>query len=228
LTTEAITRSIVVTGVWDAFVKLGTPLVAIAWLASQRPVGPALVQAAILGSVLFLVAVGLLRVVLSGPTTARGIGRRLDRLRFLGTGWPARLDTLRTETVVLLSGRWRRLTAWTVAGHVNLYLLLVVCLRAVGVERDVLGWAPILAALAFGRLVTAVPITPGGLGVMEIGLVGALGAVGQASEASVVAAVLLFRFLTYAVPLPLGALAWVWWNAKRSSVAAADDGALRD
>lgn len=212
---EAITRSIVVTGVWDTFVKLGTPLIAIVWLTTQRPVSPALIQAAVLGGVLFLVAVGLLRVVLSGPATATGIGRRLDRLRFFGSGWPARLDELRTETVTLLAGRWRSLTLWTVAGHLNLYLLLVVCLRAVGIERAVLGLAPILAAFAFGRLVTAIPITPGGLGVMEVGLVGALGAVGEAPEPPIVAAVLLFRFLTYVVPIPLGALSWVWWNARR-------------
>lgn len=219
LGSDAITRSIVVTGVWDAFVKLGTPLVAIAWLATQRTVGPALIQAALIGAVLFLVAVGLLTIVLSGPATATALGRRLDRFRFFGSGWPDRLNELRTETVVLLSGRWRSLTVWTVAGHLNLYLLLVVCLRAVGVERDVLGWAPVLAAFAFGRLVTAIPITPGGLGVMELGLVGALGVVGRAPEPSVVAAVLLFRFLTYVLPIPLGAGAWIWWNARRSSLA---------
>ncbi len=212
---EAIARSIVVTGVWDAFVKLGTPLIAVILLAMQRPVGPALIQAAIVGAVLFLVAAGLLAVVLSGPATANRLGAWLDRLPFLGHGWPARLDELRTETVSLLAGRWRSLTFWTVAGHANLYLLLVVCLRATGIDGAAIGWAPALAAFAFGRLVTAIPITPGGLGVMELGLVSALGAVGNSPEAAVVAAVLLFRFLTFAVPIPLGAIAWLWWTARR-------------
>ncbi len=212
---DAIARSIIVTGVWDTCIKLGTPLIAVAWLATQRPVGPALVQAAILGAVLFGIASGLLAVVLAGPGTARRLGRLVDRLPATGTGWPARLDELRAGTVSLLSGRWRALTFWTVAGHVNLYLLLVICLRAVGVDRSVLGWAPILAALAFGRLVTAVPLTPGGLGVMELGLVGALSAVGPAPEDSVVAGVLLFRFLTFALPIPLGALSWLWWSVNR-------------
>ena len=211
LTTEAITRSIVVTGVWDAFVKLGTPLLAIAWLATQRPVSFTLVQAAAIGAVLFAVAVGLLAVVLSGPKTANRLGGLVDRFRFAGSGWPQRLDDLRRETVTLLAGRWRQLTFWTIAGHVNLYLLLVLCLRAVGVERSVLGWAPVLAAFAFGRLVTAIPITPGGLGVMEVGLIGALGAVGDAAQASLVAGVLLFRFATFVLPIPLGVIGWIWW-----------------
>lgn len=217
-TGEAIARSIVVTGVWDTFVKLGTPLVAVAWLATQRPVSFVLIQAAILGAVLFAVAAGLLAVVLLGPATAWRLGRLIDRLPFFGSGWPERLNGLRTQTVVLLSGRWRSLTLWTVAGHLNLYLLLVVCLQAVGIEREVVGWAPVLAAFAFGRLVTAIPITPGGLGIMELGLISALGAVGNGPEASVVAGVLLFRFLTFAVPLPLGAVSWLWWTTVRRPV----------
>lgn len=215
LTGEAIARSIVVTGVFDTLVKLGTPLLAVAWLATQGSVGSVLIQAALLGAVLFVVAAGLLAVVLAGPATADRLGRLLDRLRFLGRGWPHKLDDLRTATVALLADRWRGLTLWTVAGHLNLYLLLVICLRAVGTERTVLGWAAVLAAFAFGRLVTAIPITPGGLGVMELGLVSALGAVGRAPEASLVAAVLLFRFLTFALPLPLGALSWIWWTGVR-------------
>ncbi|MGI9595338.1 MAG: UPF0104 family protein, partial [Acidimicrobiales bacterium] len=58
------------------------------------------------------------------------------------------------------------------------------------------------------------------LGVMEVGLVGALGAVGQAPEAPVVAAVLLFRFLTFAVPIPLGGLCLAWWTTTRSTAPA--------
>ncbi len=221
LTTEAITRSIVVTGVWDAFVKLGTPMIAVAWLATQRPVSFTLIQAAIIGALLFAVAAGLLAVVLSGRGTALRLGNGIERLRIVGSGWPERLDNLRRETLSLLAGRWRQLTLWTVAGHLNLFVLLVLCLRAVGIERSVLGLAPILAAFAFGRLVTAIPITPGGLGVMELGLIGALGAVGDAPEAPLVAAVLLFRFATFVLPIPLGLIGWIWWSAQKPTPAPA-------
>jgi uncharacterized membrane protein YbhN (UPF0104 family) len=211
----SIARSVVVTGVWDTLVKLGTPLPAVLWLASQRPVGPVLIQAAVLGGILFVVAVGLATAVLAGPGAAAAVGRFVDRLPLAGTGWPDRLDHLRVDTVSLLRQRGPVLTAWTVLGHANLYLLLVVCLRAVGVERSDLGLAPILAAFAFGRLVTALPLTPGGLGVLEVGLVGALVAAGDAADASVVAGVLLFRFASFALPLPLGLVGWLWWTARR-------------
>lgn len=211
----AIARSVVVTGVWDTLVKLGTPLPAVLWLATQRPVGPVLIQAAVFGGILFAVAAGLGAATLTGPGPAGAIGRLLDRLPAIGGGWPDRLDRLRVDTVGLLQDRGLSLTVTTVVGHANLFLLLVVCLRAVGVERSMLGLAPILAAFAFGRLVTALPLTPGGLGVLEVGLVGALTAVGDAPDGPVVAAVLIFRFCSFALPLPLGLAGWLWWSGRR-------------
>ncbi|MDH5519886.1 MAG: YbhN family protein [Acidimicrobiia bacterium] len=218
LARAAIARSIVVTGVGDILVKLGTPLPALLWLWTQRPVSGALAQAAVLAAALFAGAVTLLAVVVSGPATAARLGRLLNRLPVAGRGWPARLEELRVDTVSLIGSRGLALAAATVAGHANLYLLLVLCLRAVGVERTTLGWAPILAAFAFGRLVTALPITPGGLGVMEVGLTGALSAVGSAPSAALVAGVLLFRAVSFALPLPLGAVGLLAWNLRRPSV----------
>jgi uncharacterized membrane protein YbhN (UPF0104 family) len=50
-------------------------------------------------------------------------------------------------------------------------------------------------ACAFIRLVSALPITPGGLGVVELGLTAALIAAGG-DRAEVVAGVLVYRALT--------------------------------
>lgn len=212
LTSTAIARSVVVTGVWDALVKLGTPMLALVWLSTQRPVSATLLEAAVVGAVLFAVAVVVVLSLLAGPGPAVVIGRLVDRLPVFGHGWCRRLNELRSDTLHVLAKRGGELTVWTVAGHANLYLLLVVCLRAVGIERSVLGWAPVLAAFAFGRLVTAIPVTPGGLGVLEVGLSGALGTVGQADTALVVAGVLLFRLLTFALPTALGAVGLLWWH----------------
>jgi putative heme transporter len=209
-------RCVVVTGAWDTIVKLGSPLIAVIWLSTERPVDASLIQAAALGAVLFAVVIGLGAVLLAGPSLARRLGHLLNRVRWLGARWPERLHELRTGTAGLLATRWRSLTLWTVAGHANLYLLLVLCLRAVGVASSQLSLAAILAAFAFGRLVTALPLSPGGLGVMEVGLTGALATVGPGADpAAVVAAVLLFRFATFFVPIPLGALCWLHWTVRR-------------
>jgi uncharacterized membrane protein YbhN (UPF0104 family) len=74
------------------------------------------------------------------------------------------------------------------------------------------------AAWALVRLLGSLPITPGGIGVVELGLTGALVGFGGANDA-VVAAVLLYRVLTVVPTLVLGLLAGVVWRRLRQDVA---------
>ena len=52
---------------------------------------------------------------------------------------------------------------------------------------------------AFSRLLSAIPITPGGVGIIDLGYIGGLTAFDSAEKAQIVAAVLLFRLLTYGI-----------------------------
>jgi uncharacterized protein (TIRG00374 family) len=72
-----------------------------------------------------------------------------------------------------------------------------------------------LAAFAVVRLFTAVPITPGNLGIVEVGLTAAL-VVAGGEESLVVAAVLIYRALSYLLQVPLGLVAYAIWRSKRS------------
>ena len=101
----------------------------------------------------------------------------------------------------------------TVASHLTLWLVLLACLRADGLSQAQVSWQASLAAFAFVRLLSVVPITPGGLGVVEVGLTAPLAAgLGPAGAAKVAAAVLLFRSVTYLLPIPLGAAAYLAWR----------------
>ena len=108
------------------------------------------------------------------------------------TGWGDAAVAFRAETIELLKGRWPQLTLFTVVSHLSLYVVLLVSLRHIGVSEDEVGWAEILAAFAFVRLLTALPITPGGAGVVELALTAAL-VVAGGDRGLVVAAVLVFR-----------------------------------
>ena len=59
-----------------------------------------------------------------------------------------------------------------------------------------------------------VPITPGGLGVVEAGLTTWLVLSGVGAHEAVVAT-LLYRLASYWLPIPLGALAWAGWHVHR-------------
>jgi len=64
------------------------------------------------------------------------------------------------------------------------------------------------------RRLGSVPITPGGIGIVELGLTGMLVGFGGAND-QVVAAVLLYRVLTVVPTLVLGVIATAVWRRLR-------------
>ena len=99
----------------------------------------------------------------------------------------------------------------TVVSHLSLFFVLLLALRHMDVTSQQVGWAEALGAFALIRLVTALPVTPGGLGLVELGLTAALVLAGG-REPAVVAAVLVYRFLTLLVQVPLGAISYLVWQ----------------
>lgn len=89
-------------------------------------------------------------------------------------------------------------------------VILLVALRGLGVGAE-------LATLEFFRVYFVVTLlssfapTPGGVGVIEAGLTGALVAAGV-SAPTALAAVLVYRLLTYVTPIVVGASLYVAWR----------------
>ena len=126
---------------------------------------------------------------------------------------PGSLLGFRERAAGLIAARGWRITATTAASQIALWLVLLACLRATGLSQAQLPWQTSLAAFAFVGLLTALPITPGGAGITELGLVGILTAgAGHPAIAHVTAAVLLYRAITYLPPIPLGAAAYLIWQ----------------
>ncbi len=78
---------------------------------------------------------------------------------------------VRRQTLRLIARTWPRLSLGMVGYLALLTLLLDLCLRAIGSPQ---GLTLVAAAVGVERLVSAVPITPGGAGVAELGLVACL------------------------------------------------------
>jgi uncharacterized membrane protein YbhN (UPF0104 family) len=222
----AIARSVVVSGIWNNFMKLGFPVVALALLAVEGEVPAALIVAAIFGLATLAVSVVLFALLLRSERLARSIGdlagRSASRLRrMVGrspvTMWGETLVRFRSDTIGLVGSRWPALTASAFVSHLSLGIVLLTALRHVGIDQGTVSWIAILAAFAFVRLVSALPITPGGVGVVELGYVAALTiGLDPPQRASVVAGVLVFRFLTYVLPIPAGIVAYLYWRTNSS------------
>jgi len=84
------------------------------------------------------------------------------------------------------------------------------------VSEQALPTVEILAVYSFSRVLSSVPITRGGVGVIDLGYIAGLIAFDKPQETKIVAAVLIFRALTYGIQIPLGGFTYLIWRAKRS------------
>jgi putative heme transporter len=213
------------TGIWNQLALLGFPAVALALLTLQKEQNAALQTVAGIGLAVFVVAAAGFVAALSTPKLARFVGTTTARfvnwgLRILRRGpvtWTGdSFVGFRNEAVGLLKRRWHSLTLATLAGQLAVFVVFLVSLRVVGVSASEVSAVEAFAAWSVVRLLGSLPITPGGLGVVELGLTGALVGFG-APNAEAVAAVLLYRFLTIVPTLVLGLLAGATWRRLKAT-----------
>lgn len=100
---------------------------------------------------------------------------------------------------------WARAMAMGFANWTADCACLVLAFMSVGAGVP---WRGLLLAYGAGQLATALPITPGGLGVVEGSITVALVTFGG-GEASTVAAVLIYRLISFWLLLPVGWGSWL-------------------
>lgn len=161
-----------------------------------------------------LVAAVSVLVVRSGATF---LGRLLDRVVwFRHTTFAISVSALRTATVSVVRRRWVHLTGG-MAGYLALQaVLLGACLHLLGSELAV---PVVLAGFAAERLITLLPVTPGGAGLADAACAGVLVALGG-DPVVVAAAVVLYRGFTYLLEIPVGGpgiLGWILIRRRRQA-----------
>lgn len=220
---SAVGLAVGVAGIWNQLVNLAFPIVALALLTAAEQGHPALRTAALVGLAVLVVAVTSFALVLwraewawrIGDLAARLANRALRLIRRGPVEWGgASFARFRSHALVLLRRRWHVITVATLAGHLTVFLVLLVCLRVTGVGEGEVTVTEAFAAWALVRILGALPLTPAGVGFVEVGLTGALVAFG-APSAEAVAATLLYRALTVLPTLVLGLLAAATWRTHR-------------
>jgi uncharacterized protein (TIRG00374 family) len=192
-------------------IVLGLPVLATPALI-RGTVDRSLVEAAVAGLAVFalLFAAGAVMLVFDRPLAAVGriVQRVRNRLRPRAEALrelPARLLRERDRIVATIGRRWKAALTAGIGRWAFDYASLVAALAAVGAHPR-----PALVLLAFctAQLLAQVPVTPGGLGVVEAGLTATLTLAGV-SAGDAVLATLAYRLLTYWIPMPLGVAATV-------------------
>jgi putative heme transporter len=202
---------------------LAFPTLALVLLTFTGDAHTALDTVAFLGLAIFLVVIAAFAAALSTPRLARRIGDLAARIvswakrliRRKPVGWDGEsFVRFRDRTNALLKRRWHVLTLTTLAGHFTVFLVLLTSLRVLDVSGSEVSAVEAFAAWSLVRLLGSIPITPGGLGVVELGLTTALVGFGG-GQVEIVAAVLVYRFLTIVPTLLIGLLAGVTWKRYR-------------
>ena len=207
-----VTRAVAITGIWNQLANLLLPVIAVTLLSIEGGRDAVLTTAAVVGAVVFTIAVGLLALVLWTDGLARSLGalvqsgtnRLLRPLRREPVhGWASAFVRFRHGTVGLIRRRWPALTVAAVAGNLAVFVVMLVSLRAVGVTASEVTAIEAFAGWSLARALQLIPLTPGGVGPVELGLTGVLVGLGG-RNAEVVAAVLVYRAFTVLPTLALG------------------------
>ncbi|MGD0314187.1 MAG: lysylphosphatidylglycerol synthase transmembrane domain-containing protein [Acidimicrobiales bacterium] len=190
---------------------LALPVFVLPVVLFGSPVSRGLVDAAIIGAIGFFLFCGLGAVFMALEAPLRWVGRlvqsvrnRLLRKRDPLTGLPDRLMEQRDLIRTVLGQQWWQATLLSAGRLAFDYLCLLFSVRAVGAHpRPSL----ILLAYAVAGIIGLVPITPGGLGIVEASLSGLLVLAGL-SGVEAVLATLAYRLASYWIPLMSGPFAY--------------------
>jgi len=220
---NSVTLAATLTGAWNQLALLGFPAVALALLTLTGGRNTLLQTAALIGLGVFVAAVGAFAVGLSSPRYADRVGDLAARIASRGLHivrrGPVQWDgqafvDFRGRALGLLRRRWHLLTLATLAGQLTVFGVLLACLRVLDVPPDEVSGIEAFSAWSLVRLLGSIPLTPGGLGVIELALTSLLVGFGG-NRAGVVAAVLVYRFLTIVPTLVLGLAGGATWKRQR-------------
>ena len=100
--------------------------------------------------------------------------------------------------------------------------LFTASVYAVGISTDQIAVPWVVLAFTLGRFLVMIPVSPGGLGLVDLGWIGILTLGWQMTSGEpvdtdrIAAGVLLFRGLSLLPPIPIGMASWLFWRANKS------------
>jgi uncharacterized protein (TIRG00374 family) len=212
-----VATGITVVNIISAGTILALPLFAIPLFFRAIPLESTLRRVALLGLGMLIVAVVFAVLVLATDKPLALLGRGLDRLSALfrrkdppPTGHGERILHERDVVRAVLGRAWWLALIAALGQRAFDFAALLLALYASGARVSPL---LVLLAYAVAQILMIIPITPGGLGFVELGLVGFLGLAGVETGPAVLAT-LAYRLVSYWLPLPVGAGAYVWFSRR--------------
>jgi len=190
---------------------LALPAFALPVILAGTPASRGLVNAAILGAVGFAAFAAFGAVLLTYDAPLRWAGRQAQRIRNRVLrkrppleGLDSTLLAQRNDIRVALGRQWWQAVLLTAGRLAFDYLCLLAALQATGARPRP---ALILVAYAVAGVIGMIPITPGGLGIVEASLTGLL-VLADVNSSQAALATLAYRLASYWLPLFAGPVAY--------------------
>ena len=228
---EAVSAGLLAAGVWDWYARIALPIVAVVVIALFGQALGWMWAVSIGGTLWVAFTVWLLIKVLRSDSFAESVARWAAGVVERVSSWMHR-DAPDTYTAVLqfrtdlrsvLSTQAGKLTLATVGNHMAMASLYTASIYAVGVTTDDIPIPWVVLSFALGRFLVMIPVSPGGLGLVDLGWIGLLtlgwqtANPGEPVDTDLIAAgVLLFRALSLFPPIPIGMGTWIFWRVNRS------------
>jgi uncharacterized protein (TIRG00374 family) len=196
---------------------LALPIFVLPAIIAGTPIDRGLEHAALLGIGAFFLFAGFSAVVLivDGPMHWAGrviqaVRNKVLRKRPPMTGLPDKLVNERNRIRVVLGHQWKAALLLSSGRLAFDFITLLACIWATGTKPQP---SLILLAYAVAGLLGLIPITPGGLGIVEAGLSGMLILAGLPGGAAVLAT-LAYRIISYWLPALAGPVAYGLFRAR--------------
>jgi uncharacterized protein (TIRG00374 family) len=193
---------------------LALPLLTVPAVIIRPPPARQLQLGLVVSLVMALLLVGLGFALLKWDRFVHAVGRaagrvlHLVRRRFSVSSVEATVTAQRDTVAEAFAGQWLRALAFAAANRMLDYAALVASLYAVGARARP---SMVLLAYVLALGLALIPITPGGLGFVEAGLTTILVLAGVPTDQAVLGT-LLYRLVSFWLPIPVGALAWAGWH----------------
>ena len=191
---------------------LALPIFVLPAILAGTPIANGLLHAALLGLGAFVLFAGFgaLVLTLDGPLRWAGhvvqaARNRVKRKAAPMTGLSDRLVFERNRIRAVLGKRWKAAMLLSSGRLAFDFGTLLACVRATGVKPNP---SLVLLAYAVAGLLALIPITPGGLGIVEAGLSALLILAGVPGVDAVVAT-LAYRIISYWLPILVGPFAYL-------------------
>jgi uncharacterized protein (TIRG00374 family) len=183
------------------------PMVALPFVVLGGPAPRNLLNGAWVGALLFVALVAVAVAVFADDHLLRWLGRAVDVVRRRrhperAPIAPTMLDE-RTALRRALGEHWQRAATFSIGRAVFDFLTLWTALAAFDSDARP---SLVLLAYASAMLLGMIPLTPGGLGFVEAGLTAMLALAGV-SAADAVGIALLYRLMSFWLPIPAGLVA---------------------